>query len=509
MLEQGRLIRADPFSFTRGGEPFVAFEYGSQLLFALAERAGGLPAVAVLAGLLIALAYALLTRFLLRRGVDPLLACLTLGLAVALGAGHWSARPHLFSYAAVVVLLGMLEGKLRRTVLPCAALFAAWANLHGGFVYGWILICVYLVGNLLEQVWGGDRSAWRDRSRHYSAMLAAAVAATVLNPYGLELHRHLITFFRTPYLMDHTAEFASPDFHEAGARVFLAILLLTVASLTLRGRRPTLPRLLLIGAGAAFALISIRNIPLFGLTALPVLALHLDEVWRRLPDPSGVRGRFELTTGRTSTLVWVLPVLVLLCGLAGARGRVGSLQVIGDRFDGSIFPAAAVAKARNERLHGHLYTEFTWGGYIVYAWPEQKIFIDGGTDFFGEDIFRQYSRIRHLMPGWRELLDRWDISLMLLNRNSELAHELARNGRWRLWYCDALAVLFRRSEGSSAASPAASDSGEQELRDCGKGSPSALRQSNQRDSPRQRDVTYDSGLHGQERRESFVDQPGR
>src|SRR5215218_5773610 len=41
MLEHGGLIRMDPFSFTRPGAPFVGFEYGSQLLYALAERLGG------------------------------------------------------------------------------------------------------------------------------------------------------------------------------------------------------------------------------------------------------------------------------------------------------------------------------------------------------------------------------------------------------------------------------------------------------------------------------------
>src|ERR687897_1185534 len=111
MLEHGEIIRSDPFSFTRPGAPFVGFEYGSQLLYALAERLGGLPAVAVLAGLLVALTYALLTGFLLKRGVDPLLTSLTVGLSIVLGVEHWTARPHLFSFLAVVILLGLLEGK--------------------------------------------------------------------------------------------------------------------------------------------------------------------------------------------------------------------------------------------------------------------------------------------------------------------------------------------------------------------------------------------------------------
>jgi hypothetical protein len=74
MLEHGQLIRRDPFSFTRAGAPFVAFEYGSQLLYGAANKLGGLPSVALLAGLLVGAAYALLATLLLSMRVDPLLA---------------------------------------------------------------------------------------------------------------------------------------------------------------------------------------------------------------------------------------------------------------------------------------------------------------------------------------------------------------------------------------------------------------------------------------------------
>jgi len=478
MLEHGGLIKADPFSFTRPGAPFVGFEYGSQLLYTLAERVGGLPAVAIVAGLLIALTYALLTRFLLRRGVDPLLACLAVGLGAALGAGHWSARPHLFSFVAVVILLGILEGGTRKPILGCAALFLAWANLHGGFVYGWILIGLYLTGSLGELLWSDDRTFWKARARYYSALLATAMAVTLLNPHGWALHRHLFEFFGQPFLVDNTAEFISPDFHEAGGKVFLLTLLACLGPLSLFPRRPTLPRLLVICAGVAFGLIAVRNIPLFGLTVLPVVALHVDEFWRRLPDPGGVRGRFEATATHTASLPWALPILVLLCWLAAAGGRIGSQQIIADRFDATIFPVAAVAKARRQQLEGRLFTDLAWGGYVVYAWPEQKIFIDGGTDFFGEDVFREYAKVRRMSPGWRDVLAKRDVSVTLLERKAALTHELTRDPRWNLWYCDSLAVILRRSP-PSAAVMANADSAEQRLNDCAKRSSHPLRNRDQ------------------------------
>jgi hypothetical protein len=467
MLEHGELIRHDPFSFTRPGESFVGFEYGSQLLYSLAERLAGLPAVAILAGVLIGTAYALLTRLLLKLGVDPLLTAVTVAVAVVLGIGHWTARPHLFSYVAVVLLLDLLERRPRPGVPLTAALFILWANIHGGFLYGWILIGLYLAGSAAELLWGGDRLVCRERARYYAGMLASATLVTLINPYGLELHRHLFGFFGKPFLLNNTAEFSSPDFHEPGGKLFLVALLLCLASLAFSARRPTMPRLFVICAGLGFALIAVRNVPLFGLTAVPLLALHLDYAWRRLPDPRGVRHRFATTAGRTSTSPWIGLVLILACLLAGARGKVGTRRLIADHFDPTIFPVAAVQRARDERLQGRLFSEFTWGGYVGYAWPEQKIFIDGGTDFFGEDLFREYSEIKRLSPGWRRLLEKWNISLMLLNRQSSLAHELARDSHWGLWYCDSLAVVLQRPDrAKSSAARSDPDSSEAQLDTC-------------------------------------------
>src|SRR5690606_7229989 len=88
MLERGGLIRHDPFSYTRPGEPFLAFEYGSQLLGAAAHQVGGLAAVAILAGAVIAAAYALVARFLIRQGVAPITAALVTFGAAFVGANQ-------------------------------------------------------------------------------------------------------------------------------------------------------------------------------------------------------------------------------------------------------------------------------------------------------------------------------------------------------------------------------------------------------------------------------------
>ena len=175
ILDQGGLPRTDFFSHTMAGQPFIAFEWGSEVVYALAYRAAGLAGVAVLAGLVLALTYALVARFLIRRGGDPLLAYFVSMAAAVLSAAHWLARPHLFTMLAVVLLLELLERRGRRTLWPYFVLFVVWANLHGGFFYGCITIAIYAVGELLEAGFsaGSGRAEWLARARHHSRRSAS------------------------------------------------------------------------------------------------------------------------------------------------------------------------------------------------------------------------------------------------------------------------------------------------------------------------------------------------
>ena len=105
MIEQRGLLRQDVFSHTAAGKPFLAFEWGSEVVYAAAEKLGGLALVSIVAGLVLALTFALLVRFMVRRGGDPLLAYFVSMTAAVLSAGHWLARPHLFTLLLVVVAL--------------------------------------------------------------------------------------------------------------------------------------------------------------------------------------------------------------------------------------------------------------------------------------------------------------------------------------------------------------------------------------------------------------------
>jgi hypothetical protein len=447
ILTRGDVIRVDRFSFTKPGAPFVGFEYGSQVLMAMADRVAGLPGVVVLFAFLISGTLALTLAWLLRGGVDPLLALVTTILVTILSQVHWLARPHVFSWPLILGLLAMLEASKRPKVWWFGALFVLWANVHGAFLFGWILIGLYFGGGLLT-LWAATdpfqrAEDWR-RVRALGAAMVLAVAATFLTPYGWRLPAHLVSFFADPYLRDVTQEFLSPNFHAASMLPFLMTLTGVMFFLALRPA-PSWPRLLVLIGSVGMALVSRRNIVFFAQTGVLLLALELAPWWERAVAARPWVRRFGTNARTGVSWPYLLATTILLLLLAANRGMVAGAEVIADRFDARRFPVAAVTEARDAGLEGRIFHEFTWGGYILYAWPEQKVFIDGGTDFYGSDLLKTHQAILGLTPGWRDSLDVWRIDLALLRADSPLAAELGREPGWETWHRDTLAVLLRRN----------------------------------------------------------------
>ncbi|TXT25286.1 MAG: hypothetical protein FD138_2967 [Planctomycetota bacterium] len=98
-------------------------------------------------------------------------------------------RPQMAGMLCFTLLLTLLTSRHRRTwhwiALP--VLFAAWANLHGSFVIGLVLLAGFAAGRMIDlAVRCGDFQAIRQDShvRRYVLMLELAAVSVLLNPYG-------------------------------------------------------------------------------------------------------------------------------------------------------------------------------------------------------------------------------------------------------------------------------------------------------------------------------------
>ncbi len=434
----------DIFSFSKAGQPWYAWEWLSDVAFALLFRIAGLKAIVLFAGVLIAGYATLLVLYTIWRGANALLAACACLLALGGSSMHLLARPHLFTLFLLPACLWMVEADRRKNstrvwlLIPTTIL---WTNLHGGFLV--FLTCLGLValGSAVEAMLGKPR--W-GAVRRYSVLLAGCAAASLVNPYGVALHVHIVEYLRSDWIKNLIQEFQAPTFRSEGQLQYEALLVagLVLAGLLLRKQRITEALWLLFLAHSS--LTSLRHAPLYSAVAAPLIASELTAWWKTAVErrkKSSVLHILhqlgeDLTVGFRRTSVWPAVVIVVLAFMDAP------IKWPSD-FPSEAFPIAMMHENAKVLQSGRLLTTDQWGDYIIYSfYPQQKVFIDGRSDFYGETLGTEYL---HLLQGaydWQAILKRHGFEVALLPVEWPLAQLLKLDPSWQVIKDDRRAILF-------------------------------------------------------------------
>ncbi|MGO9255088.1 MAG: hypothetical protein ACLQU1_02115 [Bryobacteraceae bacterium] len=452
----------DIFSYSKAGDPWFAWEWLSDVLMAGLNGVGGLRVVALCALALIATIFALL--FLLaRRKANPIVALGVTLLAAAASSIHWLARPHLFTLLFLVLFYAALEqvreGRERLwgvpylAVLPVATIL--WTNLHGGFFVGVVMIAAYGAGELLRAAFGAEvhRAEAVRQAGMFFLSAAAALAASLVNPYFYHLHAHMAQYLRDPFNSQYIMEFLSPSFHHPTAIFFEAMLVLGAAAAcwNLAQGRFTEAVLMLVLAHAG--LLAARNIPLFMIAAAPPVAAALQEWLNRLPGWN-VAGwlrraaekfnRIAAETAETDAIGrWHLVSAAGLALVAALIYAPHPPKAFRAEFDPKSYPAGAVALLRQDPS-ARIFTHDQWGDYLIWSlYPGHKVFVDGRSDFYGDEFEEKCMDVMNVKYGWDRTLSRFGVNTILLRPTTPLAGALKESSRWRVVYDDGVALVFR------------------------------------------------------------------
>ncbi len=433
MLAHGSVPRADPFSFSLPGAPWVAHEWLSEIGFALAWRIGGWGGVVLLAAAAAALAMGNLARHL-GRTLAPL-SVLVLGmLAIATLAPVLLARPHILALPLMEAFIAGLLAARAGSRAPSPALLgvmALWANLHGGFVLGLALVPPLALEAVLAATPGARARAGRD----WGLFFAGAVIAGCLTPqlwHGLVFPFHLLGM--------HTAlgaitEWRSPDFgHMQPVEIWLLAALGLAATRSVR--LPPIRLALLLGL-VHLGLAHGRDSVLVGMIGPLLVAEALARTLA--PAPTGALG------GRAQA-----------AGL-GAGIALASLWLIVHpvrRGADAISPQAALQHLPTELAQAHVFNDYDFGGYLIFAGI--RPFIDGRADLYGDRFVDAYVRAMHPdRATLAALLDRYAVSWTLLRPSDGAVLLLDAMPGWSRLYSDETAVVHVRSHARAALDAAA------------------------------------------------------
>lgn len=445
ILDSGKIPTSDIFSHTLSGSSFTPHEWLSEVLFVLAYRLLGLTGVVLLTAIVIGSVWYILSYKILSNIKSFYVSLILILIGIAASSIHWISRPHIFTYIFLLIWITVYHSSvnLRRKCLFLFTIMVLWVNFHGAFITGVVYIFIDLFGRILPVL----RRKYVERGyvqiRKIGIILAVSICAIFVNPVGYHILNTVFGFLGNQYLVTHTMEYQAPNLMTAAFVPFYVFLVISV-SIMLYGRKETSSSdLLQVVTWSIFGLMSARNIPLAVFVGLPILSKiyglkkYKESENKEVELPQPVNRSY-----RVGAILIPISILLLAGILFGIFPTLGTRNV----FLPDKFPDRAVDYIKQHSINGNMFNEFTWGGYLLYRlWPEQKVFIDGQTDFYGEKVTREYEEIYNADPGYAELLKKYNISWVIVQRTAKIAEQLDKDSAvWAKEYSDQLSVIFLR-----------------------------------------------------------------
>ncbi|HYV37777.1 MAG TPA: hypothetical protein VE988_18980 [Gemmataceae bacterium] len=446
IVEQNEIVNHDQFTFTVAGQPFQDVNWLTQVGYYILFDAGGLTLVQLVNSLLIAVTMLLLVQLCRRRSGSLLAAAIAGGVAFF---GLWEVltiRPQTLSMLLFVNVLDLLERSERRPwLLFCLPpLVALWANLHGAFPAGIILIGCFTVV-----------AVWRARDRRAATLaiwLIVCILATCINPYGWTIYRYVGGTSAIAY-QRQIAEWVRPGPDRLIGLVWMASATMVFGLLGwrwLRSRQvPALRDALLLACFFALSCGSVRMVAWWMLVSAPVFAELLVWLAPQLAAPQEDAEQPSLVVGGVFALV-SLAVVFSLPGL--------------DRYNPLLGPTRRGQRVEEdlEIMHrqlgtpGNVYSHFEWGEYLSWSMPpKHKIFMDGRIEIYPDEVWQKYAKVTSGGDGWNKILADYGVDYLILDVDyhgkSGLLQRVEASPDWRREGQSRNAILYVRKAGSLVA----------------------------------------------------------
>jgi hypothetical protein len=405
ILAHQRIPTTDPFSFTAAGHPWVATEWLSEVVYALAFDLAGYAGLATLtAACLIAVNAIVFFRLQRRRAALPWVTLLAVDFVLA---PLVMARPHVLAWPLLagwtVVLLSCAE-KGRAPRLWWALILVLWTNLHTSFSLAAPIGAAIAFDSLMAAKW--------KTLREWVIFGLVSLIAVCLNANGIAGILQPFHISRLD-MVSVIAEWSPTTTHNTPA--FFVVLLGGLGLLLWQGIRVPLGQLALLLITLGMAFIHMRHQSAFIILAACIIP-PLFPAKSRAPAVPMV------------LLLTTLPLLAMraLLPLTPPEGPANPRHLI----------AAIPAELRSQPL----FNGYTFGGPLILNGV--RPFIDGRGEMYGDAFVLNYTRIIDGDLGrFDRVVERYDIRWAMLPAKSQLATETARSGKWRRIYSDRIGVI--------------------------------------------------------------------
>ena len=369
MLQNGGLLQSDPFTFSGDGnvssrealilKGYWLWEIAAYGLYSFFGFHGIFLLNFLTVGAMVGVVF-----YQMRRqhvGYALILVLMTLGFSL-LRDTYPLERPQVVSFLLAAVLVGSIarvrDGGQLGWTLPLLMLL--WANLHGGFVVGDLILVCFAAGAIIEY-----RHDFQ-RLRPLLLWVGVSIVASFINPNGLLAFVEIFTF-QSSALMTGVSEYQSTWIKFQNGDWFIAVLWLLIVLYGVgvwSTRRIYWPEMIVALFLAFFSAAYMRNVGFFAVAMLPLTGFHLQsgkllESWR---IPAALK--YFMVFISAFVLLW--------------QTNEHWVKRQNEGIVNSFYPADSAQFILNSGLRGRMLNSYNFGGYQLWRfYPQHLVFIDG------------------------------------------------------------------------------------------------------------------------------------
>ena len=384
-----------------------------------------------------------------------------LALTPSLIAPFLSPRPQLFTYLFFsYYLYGLLSFKYFNKVrylytFPLIMIF--WVNLHGGYIIGIALLFFFAFTELLSNFMVAETDRKKCVALCIPFVIALlSLATSSLNPDFIDHWKYPFQVITMEASKNFISEWRSPDFHGLFGKLYLLLVFAFFSANIYRKKQPDVTELFIPLFFITEGFIAVRHIALAILSCVPFIAIALNNRFQinvsdLLPNnlikhfSSPFKGSLKQDLGyKEYFLNWFVLCFVSVVILLVTP----SLNTNAAEKINKTIPVKATNFVVTNNIQGRIFNTYGYGGYLIYRlYPEQKVFIDGRADMYGDDFLKIYKEIAEGLPDWEKEFDQYDIDYIICWKKAPIRQLLLTRGDFKLVYDDMYnSVLVKNTE---------------------------------------------------------------
>ena len=412
-----------------------------QTVTALIYRGGGLFLLSLSLSLLVAVAYIVFEK------INPELTWINLAGFLVITTFGWNVfhlgwRAQVFTFIGLILtfyLLKKLQELPQRHFLLLfllLLLFALWANFHGGFVSGLVVLAASTLNAACQRNWVV--------TRRLALATFTATVVVLINPYGIQNYYWVADHARVP-LQNLIAEWVPPS--DAIKALLLVTANIIVFFLLTRRTQQKIFWLLIIISATVLTIQARRNYPIFALASVLALIDIFKVRLKAIEKHKIVQKGFVVLSGA------VLITLTILNFPKTTRIDTDWKSYCNDGM--RILPCRAIKYVRAYPPQGEsVFTAYEWGGFLEWQLPQYKYFVDGRMPAWptaeNKSPYTIYLELIQAQPGYEERLDKYGTDWLFIGNGTFLDIELTNNktSPWKEVYRDEVVVIYTKKTDS-------------------------------------------------------------